>query len=191
MLSALNNCCIQRLKNAWKRITSKSKEKFDFIDKLMSPVGNMSSYRAHLLQMERLGHPVIPYFGLYLRDVTYVFDGNPTYIDDNNTILNYDKIELLAHQVLRLQKYQIQKRISMFLVPPDNFLVPHLLRLDGAEFDEEKLYSLSLLAQPLVDSSYTETTVKKQLFLLSFYLLPWLVTYFVLLFAMCLPVEKC
>jgi len=47
------------------------------------------------LETLKLGKdPIVPYLGLFLRDITFADDGNPTYLENGQ--INFRKVELLA-----------------------------------------------------------------------------------------------
>lgn len=43
---------------------------------------------------------------MYLRDITFIYDGNADYLDEGKTLINYEKIELVAALVADVEKYQ-------------------------------------------------------------------------------------
>ena len=79
MCAGLNHNSVQRLKGLWERISDKAREQWSEMDVLMSPQHNFRHYR-HELKKRKL--PVLPYFGIYLRDFTFINDGNQQYKPD-------------------------------------------------------------------------------------------------------------
>mmetsp|Transcript_18816 Transcript_18816/g.72570 ORF Transcript_18816/g.72570 Transcript_18816/m.72570 type:complete len:300 (+) Transcript_18816:2-901(+) len=155
-LSGLNMSVVQRLKGAWELIKARDRATFNEIDELMTPISNMGRYREALTALEAEGEPVIPYVAMYLRDVTYVFDGNPDFIGEGKRLeINFEKMELLAKQLGRLKAYQQQKGAANFTLQKDSaddFVFAIANALPNTEFNEEVLYAKSLIAQPLAGS---------------------------------------
>lgn len=142
ILAALNMAAIQRLKKVWAGLSFKLQEQFDEVDELFSPAGNYAKYRELLRSLEeRHSEPVLPYVAVFLRDVVYVFDGNPDTTPDGS--LNVEKLQLLSEQVLRLRA--LQSIPFSFQLKRD--LLAAVKDLKGA-LDEEMLYSISLQRQP-------------------------------------------
>jgi hypothetical protein len=77
--TGLNHNSLQRLKGLWARVSDKAKEQWREIDTLMSPQHNFRHYRRELKKRKA---PVLPYFGIYLRDFTFINDGNHKYLAD-------------------------------------------------------------------------------------------------------------
>lgn len=156
-LSGLNMSVVQRLKASWEGIKARDRATFDEIDELMTPVSNMGRYREALTALEAEGEPVIPYVAMYLRDVTYVFDGNPDFIGEGKKLeINFEKMQLLSVQLGRLKNYQQQKGAANFVLAPgtrDEYVFAITAAVPNVEFNEEVLYEKSLAAQPLAGSA--------------------------------------
>lgn len=155
ILSGLNMSVVQRLKLAWNEVSSKQREAFDNIDDLMCPLANMKKYREHLTALEQAENhePVIPYVAMYLRDVTYVFDGNADFnVKGKKTTINFSKLQLLGNQLARLKAYQTQKGFREFILEKDKIdpnVQEVLTGLPETIYDEEQLYSMSLECSPI------------------------------------------
>eukprot|EP01113_Clastostelium_recurvatum_P049806 TRINITY_DN928_c0_g1_i4.p1 TRINITY_DN928_c0_g1~~TRINITY_DN928_c0_g1_i4.p1 ORF type:complete len:1284 (+),score=384.18 TRINITY_DN928_c0_g1_i4:97-3948(+) len=101
IISGLNSAAIHRLKNTWISLTKKQQEHFQQFKVLMSGDNNWRNLRSTLHQ---IGPPCIPYLGLYLTDLTFINDGNPTFLP--NGMVNFDKCRRLAAVVQEIQQYQ-------------------------------------------------------------------------------------
>ncbi len=77
--TGLNHNSVQRLKGLWERVSEKAREQWSEMDVLMSPQHNFRHYRRELKKRKA---PVLPYFGIYLRDFTFINDGNQQYKPD-------------------------------------------------------------------------------------------------------------
>jgi hypothetical protein len=97
----------------------------------MAPQKNFHRYR---LELEKRAPPLIPYMGthllspwhfifsdgghvleslhspppaaMYLRDITFIYDGNTDHLDENKTLINFEKFELVAALLSEIEKYQ-------------------------------------------------------------------------------------
>ena len=96
-LSGLNMSVIQRLKSSWESLKPSDLASFNVVDQLMSPLANMRSYRETLAACETAGEPVIPYVAMYLRDVTYVFDGNSDFVGTINPSCPVNSLPFSTH----------------------------------------------------------------------------------------------
>jgi hypothetical protein len=84
--TGLNHNSVQRLKGLWERVSEKVREQWSEMDVLMSPQHNFRHYRRELKKRKA---PVLPYFGIYLRDFTFINDGNQQYKPDGALITHH------------------------------------------------------------------------------------------------------
>lgn len=73
IISGLNNAMVQRLKKTWKAIPSKLLAKFEELETLMDSRRNFGAYRKRLKEATP---PLLPYFGIFLRDLSFADLGN-------------------------------------------------------------------------------------------------------------------
>ena len=105
------------------------------------------SIKQHYLPYKKLlteqTPPLVPYLGVFLRDLTFIEIGNPNYLDGDCKMVNYDKFRMLAAVLEDLRKYQ---QISYEFEPiPD---VQSVLRTSMITLDEDELYRLSQNIEP-------------------------------------------
>lgn len=74
---------------------------WDRFKDVMSPCDNWNNYRASLSNAVR---PVLPYLGIFLKDFTFIEDGNADYLEDAR--INFDKVMLIGEQLARIEYYQ-------------------------------------------------------------------------------------
>eukprot|EP01091_Cochliopodium_minus_P017294 TRINITY_DN6730_c0_g1_i1.p1 TRINITY_DN6730_c0_g1~~TRINITY_DN6730_c0_g1_i1.p1 ORF type:complete len:1091 (-),score=358.16 TRINITY_DN6730_c0_g1_i1:946-4218(-) len=96
ILSALHNSAISRLKRSWACVSKENKERFESLSKLMSPMPNFKNYREEIAKNKS---PWLPYLGIHLTDLTFIDDGNETYLDQERTVINVTKAKLLATSI--------------------------------------------------------------------------------------------
>jgi hypothetical protein len=99
IVSGLNLACIQRLKRVWSSLTPHIRQLFDEADELLAPNSNWAHYRDLLRSVQAKQVPLVPYMALFLRDLTFVHDGNPDTLAESKNIYNWEKMELLGCQI--------------------------------------------------------------------------------------------
>jgi hypothetical protein len=116
------------------------------IDDLMSSKNNYKLYRSELARVnENLkpeAPPILPYLGIYLRDLLYIDDGNPSVMDDGN--LNYEKVNLIGSKLFEIRRYQLQK--NLIIDDEDPFIVNYLTNI--VAMDDELLFEVSSSMYP-------------------------------------------
>ncbi|GAM27238.1 hypothetical protein SAMD00019534_104130 [Acytostelium subglobosum LB1] len=100
IVSGLISSSVGRLKGTWGALSSRRREQFDDMTRTMNMEGNYRQYR--ILLSETKG-PCIPFFGLYLQDLTFMEEGNPTFI---NGLLNFVKKRLEANLVNKFMAFK-------------------------------------------------------------------------------------
>uniref|UniRef100_A0A7N8Y351 Rap guanine nucleotide exchange factor (GEF) 3 n=1 Tax=Mastacembelus armatus TaxID=205130 RepID=A0A7N8Y351_9TELE len=86
VMFGLSNSAVQRLYKTWERIPSKAKRIYCAYERLMDPSRN---HRAYRLTVAKLSPPYIPFMPLLLKDMTFIHEGNPNYIDK---LVNFEKM---------------------------------------------------------------------------------------------------
>lgn len=150
VMSGLNCSSVSRLKRVWSRIPVKYTELFASMEQVMTPLGNFKYYR-QILAENKDKQPIIPYLVVFLRDLTFINDGNcetlmsepmaPT--DVPRELPNFEKMVLLGQQILELEAYR--------KVPYDievNPTVTGLLK-NVRYMDEDSLHRRSLEQEPI------------------------------------------
>ncbi|XP_058498602.1 rap guanine nucleotide exchange factor 3 [Solea solea] len=93
VMFALSNSAVQRLYKTWERIPSKTKRIYCAYERLMDPSRN---HRAYRLTVAKLSPPYIPFMPLLLKDMTFIHEGNSTYVDK---LVNFEKMRMIAKTV--------------------------------------------------------------------------------------------
>uniref|UniRef100_A0A3Q2SYK3 Rap guanine nucleotide exchange factor 3 n=1 Tax=Fundulus heteroclitus TaxID=8078 RepID=A0A3Q2SYK3_FUNHE len=93
VMFGLGNSAVQRLYKTWDRIPSKTKRIYCAYERLMDPTRN---HRAYRLAVAKLSPPYIPFMPLLLKDMTFIHEGNPNYVDK---LVNFEKMRMLAKTV--------------------------------------------------------------------------------------------
>ena len=113
---------------------------YEQVNRLCSVTDNYFPYKKLLLTQTP---PLIPYLGLFLRDLTTLEVGNPTYMDEGKKLINYEKFRMIAAVFQDFQKYQ-QVRYQF---APDK-RIQTALRYSLGTKTEKELYLLSRELEP-------------------------------------------
>eukprot|EP01087_Luapelamoeba_hula_P006503 TRINITY_DN1657_c0_g1_i1.p1 TRINITY_DN1657_c0_g1~~TRINITY_DN1657_c0_g1_i1.p1 ORF type:complete len:677 (-),score=107.05 TRINITY_DN1657_c0_g1_i1:100-2130(-) len=105
VLAGLNHSSVQRLRDAWGALHPSRLEMFTQFEMLMAPTRNFAKYRAAIATAPA---PVLPYMGIYLKDVTFILEGNPSYTDDEKVDSQF--VHLLYERFVELRNFQVQAR---------------------------------------------------------------------------------
>jgi len=136
IIAGLNSGSVQRMKKTWEAVAHTSRETFKAHNYLVDCVHNYKTYRDHL---RRAASPCLPYFGIFLRDLTILDLGNPNKIGEN---INFEKIYMTSRILNEIQKFQSKP----YLFDEDEVLQPVLRRL--LAMPEEMLYKHSQTIEP-------------------------------------------
>jgi len=135
--SGLNNSAVHRLKKTWDELPPEVVEKRQKLQELFDPQKSYKNLREHVVSVNP---PCIPYLGMYLTDLTFINDGNPTFTQEG--LVNIKKGTLTAGVVAKVQLYQqvpyVLTRVSV--------LHHHLSNL--VTDDDNALYASSLKCEP-------------------------------------------
>ncbi|XP_045913168.1 rap guanine nucleotide exchange factor 3 isoform X2 [Micropterus dolomieu] len=93
VMFGLSNSAVHRLYKTWERIPSKTKRIYCAYERLMDPSRN---HRAYRLAVAKLSPPYIPFMPLLLKDMTFINEGNPNYVDK---LVNFEKMRMIAKTV--------------------------------------------------------------------------------------------
>ncbi|KAI8906627.1 ras guanine nucleotide exchange factor domain-containing protein [Powellomyces hirtus] len=95
-IAGLNMPPIQRLKKTWDALPDKSKKQWAELEKIQDPSRNMKNYRDILSVAVP---PIVPFLPLYLKDLTFMNDGNASKIGDERQMINFDKLRMMGNRV--------------------------------------------------------------------------------------------
>ncbi|CCH61213.1 hypothetical protein TBLA_0E01560 [Henningerozyma blattae CBS 6284] len=142
IISALYSSPIFRLKKTWDIIPQYVRDSLASLNRLMDSTKNFINYRKLLQSVSNV--PCIPFFGVFLSDLTFTFAGNPLYLHHGTTVINFCKRARIANILLSIQKFQelaydLKKSIDITSYIESSMLdIPHI----------DKQYELSLEIEP-------------------------------------------
>ncbi|KAM9907594.1 hypothetical protein OXX79_000860 [Metschnikowia pulcherrima] len=114
IITSLQSHLITRLTRLWGDLSEKYTELYEYLCCIVHPEKNYSVYRTKLksfLLSNEYNIPVVPYFSLFLQDLTFVTDGNPNYRTANTflkqKLINIDKYLKITRVIADIESLQI------------------------------------------------------------------------------------
>lgn len=135
VIAGLNMQFIGRLKQSWSLVSEENRKLFDELNELYTPLHNFANLRAVIKKEENSNHHLLPAFNVWIKDLVFADDGNPTRVDGK---ININKLEILGKlqtDISNLQK--LCKTSTCFATDICTYIIPR-------EMNEEKLHTLSL-----------------------------------------------
>ncbi|CZT52089.1 related to cell division control protein 25 (GDP/GTP exchange factor) [Rhynchosporium secalis] len=140
IISALGTAPIHRLKRTWDQVPAKTTAVLESMRRLMGSTKNFGEYRESL---HLANPPCIPFFGVYLTDLTFIEDGIPSIIK-KSALINFAKRAKTAEVIRDIQQYQ-NVPYPLQGVPE---LQEYILSNMQAAGDVHEMYEKSLLVEP-------------------------------------------
>jgi hypothetical protein len=141
ILMGLTLSSVQRLRHTWARLNPKYEPLYKQLTTCQDPSNSFKSYREALKQS---GSQCLPYFTLFLSDLTFMDEGNKDYVKiDEIELINFPKHEMLFRTIKSLEKYQSSKYDHLQQKEP---FYTMLYQMPG--LDEKELYNLSMEREP-------------------------------------------
>lgn len=103
VISGLHSSTIHRMKKTWELVSPKTRSKLDSMNQLMTSSRNFNEYR-DLLSSVQL--PAVPFFGVYLTDLTFTEDGNPDFLQNDFRVINFAKRAKAASTIENIRQFQ-------------------------------------------------------------------------------------
>lgn len=162
IIASLQSHLVTRLTEVWTQVSEKYKELYDYLSGIIQPDKNYNVYRTKIrnfLLSNDVGLPVVPYFLLFLQDLTFVTDGNPNYRKANTflklKLINIDKYLKITRIIADIEMLQIpyvsegsQNQLTP-LMPLQELILLELWKVYQVNKNEEdRTWKLSCLIQP-------------------------------------------
>jgi hypothetical protein len=96
VVTGLSLSCIRRLSKTWKLVNERLTKSFEKLKLLVNPANNHHDYRK-IINTVSGSDRCIPYFGVFMRDVTLCNYGNPKKL--KNGLYNFSKLRILVQMV--------------------------------------------------------------------------------------------
>ncbi|XP_035225084.1 rap guanine nucleotide exchange factor 2-like isoform X2 [Stegodyphus dumicola] len=117
IISGLGHGAVSRLRTTWEKLPTKYMKLFEDLQDFMDPSRNMYKYR-NLISSEHIQPPMIPFYPVLKKDLTFIHLGNDSYIDG---LVNFEKLRMVAKEIRTV--------LSMCSAPYDLF---NMLESGGA-----------------------------------------------------------
>ncbi|TRY58773.1 hypothetical protein DNTS_034609 [Danionella cerebrum] len=98
IIMGLNSPAVSRLSQTWEKVPGKFKKLLSDLESLTDPSFNHKAYRDVFRKMKA---PKIPFLPLLLKDITFIHEGNKTFLDN---LVNFDKLHMIADTVRILRQ---------------------------------------------------------------------------------------
>ncbi|PUU76882.1 ras guanine nucleotide exchange factor domain-containing protein [Tuber borchii] len=141
ILAALQTSSIHRLKRTWEHVPSRTNQTLEGMNTLMGATMNFAEYREML---HIVNPPCVPFLGVYLKDLTFVADGNDDFIKGDQNLINFDKRVKTANIIREIQQYQSVP----YPLQPVPELQDYIISNMQSARDVNDMYNLSLSLEP-------------------------------------------
>ncbi|ODH47543.1 hypothetical protein GX48_06349 [Paracoccidioides brasiliensis] len=139
IISALGTAPIHRLSRTWAQVSARISAILENLRRLMASTKNFGEYREAL---HLANPPCIPFFGVYLTDLTFIEDGIPSLTQSH--LINFNKRAKTAEVIRDIQQYQ--NAPYLFHSVPE--LQDYMLSNMQAAGDVHEMYDRSLEVEP-------------------------------------------
>ncbi|RDX49923.1 ras GEF [Lentinus brumalis] len=163
ILAALDSSTIARLHQTWVGLPQKAKVQLESLRKLADHARNYHEYRSRL---RNTAPPAVPFLGLYLTDITFCREGNPSYRTSpkapEKKLLNFNKYHKLARIVQDMQRFQVPYNLKV--IPEVQVYLRDAFEKSQRQGDLQDLYRRSLLVEPKQSAEAPPSSDVRQLF---------------------------
>ncbi|ODV66311.1 ras GEF [Hyphopichia burtonii NRRL Y-1933] len=142
IISALYSSPIHRLKKTWKYVSTDTMAHLQNMNKLMNSSRNFNEYRDVLKFVG--SESCIPFFGVYLSDLTFVYHGNTDHLLNRPRMLNFAKRAKTSEIVLGIDRFK-STAYNLQVVPE---IQKYLDQWFEKSPTNEKQYEISLTLEP-------------------------------------------
>lgn len=124
IISGLGHGAVSRLRQSWEKLPTKYQKLFSDLQELMDPSRNMSKYR-QLVTCEQGRSPVIPFYPVVKKDLTFIHLGNDSCVEG---LVNFEKLRMIAKEVRSLTNmcsspYDLLTLLELSKQPPSTAMV--------------------------------------------------------------------
>ncbi|KXS20307.1 ras GEF [Gonapodya prolifera JEL478] len=149
IVAGLNLSSVTRMQKTWAALPKKYTDVWASLNKLISNEENHRVYRTSIRTLrDKLGPdaPCLPYLGVFLADLTFAEDGNPTYLNEADRLagtINFAKFALVSRIISQVEQFQ---KVSYDFRADDK--MQKWLRYDMTVLDSAKLHETSRTIEP-------------------------------------------
>lgn len=142
IVMGLCNPAVSRLCLTWEKLPTKCKKLFQKFESLTDPSRNHKTYRDTIARMKP---PIIPFVPLLLKDMTFIHEGNKTFL---NQLVNFEKMHMVANAVRTLRKYRSSPLVLESESAASHFQIKAYVRQLQVIDNQQLLYDLSYRLEP-------------------------------------------
>ncbi|KAJ3328878.1 hypothetical protein HDU93_001239, partial [Gonapodya sp. JEL0774] len=136
ILGGLNHSAVRRLKRTLD-LSDKYTGMVAELDALCDPSRNMKHYRDRIALCKP---PTIPFLAIFFKDLTFLNDGNKSYVQD---LINFEKLRMMAARVQQVQQLCLVQYPFVPVTEVQNYIAcPPMIS------DEKKLLRMSAAIEP-------------------------------------------
>ncbi|EFC38209.1 rasGEF domain-containing protein [Naegleria gruberi] len=143
ILSGLSNVSVYRLKKTWATVPTEYLTLYEDLKKLCSQEQANKNMRQAL---QLCLPPCIPPLSMYLKDLTFINDGNPDYIRDG--LINVFKRRQVSKIILEIRQYQMQP----YYFETVDFIKRIINQIQTVTLEDYKLYTSGVSTNPSIQS---------------------------------------
>ena len=147
IVSALYSSPIFRLTKTWNLVPVECSDNLKKLNVLMNSNKNFLNYREKVKSLRDVV-PSIPFFGVFLSDLTFISSGNPDFLNKDSNTINFAKrvkvIEIIQ-EIIKFKRipYNLRQVEEVyFFIELNTKKIPHI----------EKQYELSLIIEPRTEN---------------------------------------
>ncbi|CDO92808.1 unnamed protein product [Kluyveromyces dobzhanskii CBS 2104] len=123
IMTTLQSYVISRLSSIWSNLSNEDVELYEYLSKIIHPNNNFKVYRKKIeklvadsssssgLLSSKSILPVVPFFNLFLQDLTFIDEGNPNFRNPDsfrpNKLINIDKYFKIMNTIAMVQFFQV------------------------------------------------------------------------------------
>lgn len=157
IMTALQNHAISRLEAIWEGLRKKDLKLFEYLSRIIHPNNNFKVYRKKLKrymeddsalfsQQGRSLVPVVPFFNLFLQDLTFIYEGNSTYKNPDafrpHKLVNVGKFSKVTKTLDAISYFQVDYESQSEQAANINTLFDITDQLDGDTKNIKPVYPL-------------------------------------------------
>ncbi|XP_043116776.1 rap guanine nucleotide exchange factor 5b isoform X3 [Puntigrus tetrazona] len=141
IIMGLNSPAVSRLTQTWEKVPGKFRKLFSELESLTDPSLNHKAYRDAFRKMKS---PKIPFLPLLLKDITFIHEGNKTFLDN---LVNFDKLHMIADTV-RIIRHCRTDHMGNMLSQKDSVEVRTYINYLHVIDNQQTLFELSHRLEP-------------------------------------------
>ncbi|KAA0703061.1 Rap guanine nucleotide exchange factor 5 M-Ras-regulated [Triplophysa tibetana] len=141
IIMGLNSPAVSRLTQTWEKVPGKFRKLFSELESLTDPSMNHKAYRDAFKKMKS---PKIPFIPLLLKDITFIHEGNKTFLDN---LVNFDKLHMIA-DTLRIIRQCRTDNMGNMLSQKDSAEVRTYINYLHVIDNQQTLFELSHRLEP-------------------------------------------